>query len=105
MQLHRFFEERSCAEFIETAQKVLKNVSKPMVELHDELEIHQCKLYYLPPLAADNDQKSQFVVFRGLNEAGNAYTLQSVFLDTEQTFEIEIEDFDHPSSHFDTAPI
>lgn len=86
--------QRGSADFVETALKVFKNVSKPMVALHGEQEIHQCKLYYLPQIAADNDPNSQFVVFKGINQAGNAYSLKTVFLDTEQTFEIEFDDFD-----------
>lgn len=93
-QVLRKVRQRGSATFIETALKMFKKVSKPMVELHDEQEIHRCKLYYLQQSAADHDQKSQFVVVSGINEAGNAYTLQSIFVDTEQTFEIEFEDFD-----------
>ncbi len=89
-QVLRKVKQRGSAKLIETALKIFKNLSKPMVELHDEQEIHQYKLYYLQQSVADNDQKSQFVVVSGINEAGNAYSLQSIFLDTEHTFEIEL---------------
>ncbi|MCC7336327.1 MAG: hypothetical protein IT422_14655 [Pirellulaceae bacterium] len=93
-QVLRKVEQRGSAKFMETALKVFKNVSKPMFELQREQEIHRCKLYYLQQSNADNDPKSQFVVVRGINEAGGAYSLQSIFLDTQQTFEIEFEDLD-----------
>ena len=93
-QVLRKVRQRGSAKFIETALKIFQSVSKPMVELHDEQEIHQYKLYYLQQSVAEKDQKSQFVVVRGINEAGNAYALQSIFQDTEQTFEIDFEDFD-----------
>ncbi|MCA9161091.1 MAG: hypothetical protein KDA72_22325, partial [Planctomycetales bacterium] len=71
-QVLRKVEQRGSAKFMETALKVFKNVSRPMVELQHEQEIHRCKLYYLQQSTADNDQKSQFVVVRGINEAGSA---------------------------------
>ncbi len=93
-QVLRKVKQRGSENFVETALKIFRNLSKPVVELHSEQEIRQGRLYYLQQKAADNDPKSQFVVVTGINEAGNAYSLQSIFLDTEQTFEIEFEDFD-----------
>ena len=96
-QILRKVRQRGGAELMETALKTFKSVSKPMVELDDDQEIHRCKLYFLQQSAADNDQQSQFVVVCGINEASNAYSLQSIFLDTEQTFEIKFEEFDQLS--------
>ncbi len=86
--------QRGGENFVETALKVFKNLSKPMVELQSEEEIHGGRLYYLQQSVADNDPKSQFVVVNGINTAGKAYALQSIFLDAQHTFEIEFEDFD-----------
>lgn len=93
-QILRKVSQRGHARFIETALKIIKNVSKPMVELNEQQDIDQCQLYYLDQSPAGNDPKAQFVVVSGINEAANAYLLESVFLDTDQTFEIAFEDFD-----------
>lgn len=93
-QVLRKVRQRGNENFIEIALKIFQNLSKPMVELHSDQEIQQCKLYYMQQSAADNDPQSQFVVVNGINEAGNAYSLQSIFADTEQTFELKFESFD-----------
>ncbi len=93
-QILRKVRQPGSATIIETALKVFKSLSKPMVELDNQQEVHKNKLYFLQPNEADSDHKSQFVVVTGINQGGNAYSLQSVFLDTEHTFEIEYGDFD-----------
>lgn len=96
-QILRKVEKRGGEKLTEAALKFFQNVSKPMVELDDEREIDQSKLYYIRSNAESDDAKAQFVVVSGVNQAANAYLLNSVFHDGDPSIEIAFEEFDQQS--------
>lgn len=96
-QILRKVSQRGESRFTEIALKVFKNVSKPLTELDAKQAVHQGKLYYLPSNSTSQDQPAQFVTVNGLNQAADAYLLQSIFDDTGQAQEISFEDFDQRS--------
>lgn len=93
-QILRKVSKRGKATFLDTAIKVLQNVSKPLTELDKEQEVFTGKLYYVKSESSFRDAEQQFVVIVGLNESGSGYALHSIFQDPHQAAEISFEEFD-----------
>ncbi|MFK7734861.1 MAG: hypothetical protein AB8B50_02470 [Pirellulaceae bacterium] len=99
MQAVRKSEGRPEKQFGSLALKLFKVVSSPLKTLEDQ-DVHNGQLYYFSGAVADQNryealiqQKSQFLLVTGVNEAATAYQLRSVFEGIENNFEIRFEDF------------